>query len=326
MGLAERAKARVQWEGATVLPPFRPAALLQLAKLSAQLGHYQASLDQVQKALEEAPHMIKGGGMEVALLRHLGKTVQASERCARWQQLDPPNSFLRYEAVKLGKEDPALWRHLAGDPEWVLELAVDYMSLGMYGDAVELLARQFPGEGVVGEPGAVLPQEYPLIAYYRGFCRQKLGESGRLDFELASRQSTRYVFPNRAETLEVLGSALKTNPEDSIAHFLLGSLYMSTGHTDLALAEWQHARKLKPDLPVLHRNLGMALLHGKSDPRQASQVFKEGMRADPTNLDGLLMKALGQADEGNRLLQEALYLPDKRMSHYLSRAALQQRF
>jgi predicted Zn-dependent protease len=137
----------------------------------------------------------------------------------------------------------------------------------------------------VGEPGAVLPQEYPLIAYYRGFCRQKLGESGRLDFEKASHQSTRYVFPNRTETQEVLEYVLKTNPEDPTAHFLLGSLYMSTGQTDLAIAEWKRARELKADLPVLHRNLGMALLHGKSDPRQASQVFKEGMRADPTNLD-----------------------------------------
>jgi hypothetical protein len=32
---------------------------------------------------------------------------------------------------------------------------------------------------------------------------------------------------------------------------------------------------------------------------------------------------LGQVEEGNRLLKEAFYLPDKRMSHYLSRAALQ---
>ncbi|HVN82201.1 MAG TPA: DUF5107 domain-containing protein [Terriglobia bacterium] len=285
MGLRDQAKARIQWEGATVLPSFRPAAFLQLAKLSAQLGRYQPSLDQVRKALDEAPHTIKGGGMEVALLRHLGETAQASERCTHWQQLDPPNSFLRYEAVKLGKEDSALWRHLAGDPERVLELTVDYMALGMYDDAVELLARLYPSDGVVGEPGAMLPQEDPLIAYYRGFCRQKLGESGHPDFEKASHQSTRYVFPNRPETQEVLECALKANPEDPTAHFLLGSLYMSTGQTDLALAEWKRARELKPDLPVLHRNLGMALLHGKSDPGEASQIFKEGMNADPTNLD-----------------------------------------
>jgi tetratricopeptide (TPR) repeat protein len=229
--------------------------------------------------------MVKAGGIEVALLRRLGENAQAKERLVHWSSIDPPNSFLRHEAVKLGHEDPALWQHLARDPERVLELVVDYMGLGMYDETVELLARQYPSVGVVGEPGAVLPQDYPLVAYYRGFCREKLGQSGRSDFAAASGQSIRYVFPNRPETLNVLGKALQVNPRDGTAHFLLGLLYLSGGQADAALQEWEQARLLNPALPVLHRNLGMTLLHARADPKRAAEVFVEGMSADPLNLD-----------------------------------------
>ena len=36
--------------------------------------------------------------------------------------LDPTSNLLRSEAAKLGREDPELWAHLAGDPERVLDV------------------------------------------------------------------------------------------------------------------------------------------------------------------------------------------------------------
>jgi hypothetical protein len=117
--------------------------------------------------------------MEVALLRRVGRDEEASTRLARWRAADPPSSFLRHEAVLLGASDPSLWTHLAADPERVLELAVDYMAIGLWDDAHALLARRYPGAGVVAEPGMVLPQDYPLVAYYRGYCAEKMGRSGR---------------------------------------------------------------------------------------------------------------------------------------------------
>ena len=157
------------------------------------------------------------------------------------------------------------------------------MELGLYGDATAVLRREYPAKGVVGEPGFVLPRDYPLLAYYRGYCREKAGENGREDFVQASRQSTKYVFPNRAETFPVLRKALEVNPEDATARFLLGSLYLSGGMADDALREWEKANSLNPAMPVLHRNIGMTLIHAKSDPARALEVFKEGIRWDPSN-------------------------------------------
>ena len=307
LGLAQLAvgevqKARFAWDQAASLPGWRAATLLQLARLAAregsalETGHEPGAgpdsrpdpfrgLQLVQQALEDSPEMIRAGGMEVALLRRTGQADEARARLRRWQALDPPSSFLRHEAVLLGGTDPPLWAHLASDPERVLELAVDYMALGLWDDAHALLARRYPATGVVAEPGAVLPQDYPLVAYYRGYCALKLGRSGRDDFALASRQSTRYVFPNRAESLVVLRHALDVNPDDATAHFLLGSLHLSGGRTDEALAEWAKARALDPRLPVLHRNVGFALLYARTDAESALRAFEEGMGADPTNVE-----------------------------------------
>ncbi len=132
----------------------------------------------VQQAIAESPGMIRAGGMEVALLRRTGQAEEARARLAHWRTVDPPSSFLRHEAVLLGAADEALWAHLASDPERVLELAVDYMALGLWDDAHALLARRFPSTGVVAEPGTALPQDYPLVAYYRGYCAERAGRSG----------------------------------------------------------------------------------------------------------------------------------------------------
>ena len=63
------------------------------------------------------------------------------------------------------------------------------MALGLWDDAHALLARHYPVAGVVAEAGMVLPQDYPLVAYYRGYCALKMGRSGRDDFALASADS-----------------------------------------------------------------------------------------------------------------------------------------
>jgi len=281
----ETRKARIEWEKAALLPQFRPAALLKMAGAIAEEGHFDQALAQIRKALDESPQIIRAGGWEVALLRRLGRTAEARERLAYWRQMDLPNSFLRNEAVELGVQDAALWQHLAGDPERILEIAVDYMGIGLYEDAVKLLGHSYPSEGVGGEPGFVLPHNYPLIAYYRGYCREKSGGSGKADFIEASRQPTKYVFPNRPETGAVLLKGLEVNPDDATARFLLGSWYLSGGLAEDALREWNAAKRLNPTIPVLHRNIGMTLIHAKADPTAALQVFEEGMKVDASNVD-----------------------------------------
>ncbi len=156
-----------------------------------------------------------------------------------------------------------LWTHLAGNPERILELVVDYMKVGLYEDALALLRREYPrGEDVVTEPGMPHPSGYPLLAYYEGYLQERLGRDPTEAYTRASRLPTTYVFPNRHETEAALRSALRADPDDATAHFLLGSLLLSGGRAREAMAEWEEARRLRPSIPTLHRNMGWTVLAG----------------------------------------------------------------
>jgi tetratricopeptide (TPR) repeat protein len=92
----------------------------------------------------------------------------------------------------------------------------------------------------------------------------------------------------------VLKDALRANPEDGTARFLLGSLYLASGLIEPAIEEWQRVRRVRPAIPTLHRNLGLALLQGTPDFKEARAALEEGIEADSENvevyltLDGVL--------------------------------------
>jgi len=295
LGAGDTAGARRALETAQGYGTWRAAARFELAALDARGGDLAGALSLLQQVTAETPSDGRAGGMEVALLRHLGRTDDAHSRLAHWQLLDPTSSFLHFEAVQrtahraprtagTPDSDLALWDHLAGDPERILEIVVDYVRFGLYDEALDLLSREYPtGPGVVMEPGMPRPEAYPLIAYYRGYVRALAGGDGRADFSVAARQPTTYVFPNRPETFAVLRAALAANSADATAHFLLGSLFLSGGMADSALAHWETARGLDPRIPTLHRDMGYTVLHAGGPLDRAAALFREGMTVNPRN-------------------------------------------
>jgi len=133
------------------------------------------------------------------------------------------------------------------------------------------------------EPGIGSPQDNPLVAYFRGYCRQKLGESGIEDYAHASQLSTLYVFPNSLEEKQAMEDALGGNVKDATAHYLLGNWYFASSKTQEALREWNAARQLNPRIPALHANIGLALLHEVRDFDGALNAFEDGIKNDPKN-------------------------------------------
>jgi tetratricopeptide (TPR) repeat protein len=268
-GLDENRKARLEYETAARMPSFRAAASLRLGELLSREGDQEGALQ---------------------FLRAAGSDLRATEeRAAVEPHADeappdrPPSAFLEWNA---GNREPALLRSLAADPQRVLEIAAEYMRLGQYRPAADLLAREYPAVPAdQSEPGEVLPQQHPMVAYYRGYCREKLGESGASDYAAARKLPTLYIFPNRPEDLEVLRAALRADADDATAHYLLGTQYFSRGLTDDALTEWNAARRLNAGIPVLDADVGRALLRVKHDAAGAFEAFREGVDTDATNLE-----------------------------------------
>ena len=265
----------------------RSPAALQLARVLALDGQPDAALHVVEAVNAENDRASALGGVQIALLRELGRVKEAQELATRWRAIDPLSSVLRHEGVLLGKDEPALWVHLAADANRVLDLVDQYLAMGAHREALSLLERRYPAvEAPMREPGSVTPGESPLVAYYRGYVRLKTGGDPAADYREARSLSTAYVFPNRKSSFRVLEAALKADPNDAQARFLLGSLYLAKGLVTPAIAEWQRARQLRRDIPTLHRNLALALLHEPGpDYQQARAVLDEGTTADPRNVD-----------------------------------------
>jgi predicted Zn-dependent protease len=149
---------------------------------------------------------------------------------------------------------------------------------------LELLNRRYPAVAPEeSEPGAPLPSTDPMLAYYRGFCREKLGQSAATDYAAASKMPLLYIFPSEPDEITVLHAALAINPSDASAHFLLGTLFFSKGIVDPALEQWKLAESLNPKIPSLQANMGRVLLEVKKQPAEAAAVFQRGLEIEPGN-------------------------------------------
>lgn len=278
-------EARRHLESASRFRSTRAAALLQLAALAAREGDSASALRHLRTVREESPRSWSARAIEVALLRRGGRDA-AGEWLRHARSVDPTNSLLRHELALSAESDPELWIHLAADANRVLDLVDQYLSIGDDTAAHALLERSYPDvKPPLREPGAVVPRDSPLIAYYRGYVRERLGRSPAADYERARSLSTTYVFPARRSSYAVLGAALRANPEDGVARYLLGSLYLASGLSDQAIDAWQRVRKTGPPIATLHRSLGLALLHGRGDYAAARAVLEEGAAADPANVE-----------------------------------------
>ena len=275
-GLEREEEAADAYREALRLPAFRAAAAVRLAELQARAGKLEQGEELLTLSLQSAPEDLRAMEELVAIRKALGETNEA-EALAKEARY-PLSNFLREEA---GNADLA---HLADDPYRVLNIAYEYARLGFYRKAIDVLSREYPPiKSDQAEPGSVAPQSHPLVAYFRGYCREKVGESPEKDYLQASRLSTLYIFPSRIEEQRALRAAIRRNEKDATAHYLLGTWDFARGKTDAALSEWNLARQLNPKIPVLQASTGLALLHIKQEFAAALDAFEEGIANDSLN-------------------------------------------
>lgn len=279
-GLGQDREARESYEAAERLPVFRAAAGVRLAEFYARAGNLQQAESYLRSATHAAPDDPRIAEELSAVLAAEGQKDKAQSLANEWLARFPQHYFL---LEQIGKPD---LQHLGDDAERVLNIASEYMRLGMYARALDILSRNYPpAVADEAEPGMLAPGKHPMVAYFRAYCHEKLGQSSSADFDAAAHMPTNYVFPSRSEGLEVLRAAARVNSQDATAHYLLGTLYFSRGLTKEALSEWEQARTLNPQIPVLHASLGRALLHEEDNPEKALSVFQEGLGTDAANIE-----------------------------------------
>jgi tetratricopeptide (TPR) repeat protein len=296
--LGHSATARTELEAAYGSPSFRAASGLLLAELMARQHEAPEALKVLQSSCPVSSKADSSSTAEdlrcieetVALQRAGGELDGARNLASEGLRHYPTSLFLRVELAKLSPTEklasgaPDINQHLAADTNRILGLVLQYNRLGLYADSLELLSRTYPAVPPEEmEPYALQPATDPLLAYYRGYVREKLGKSGTADYAAASQMPLLYVFPNEPDEFVVLHAALAANPDDASAHFLLGTLLFSKGIVDPALEEWKRAESLNPKIPSLQASQGRVLLEVKKQPKEAASAFQRGLQVEPGN-------------------------------------------
>lgn len=302
--LGHRTEAKTEFEAAYRDPSYRTSGGLLLAEL---LASDHGISDALKVLAEICPDPVGPASVQrcledrVALERTNGHADRARKLAEASLAQYPTSAFLKNELSNLGDRMPDLDAHLSADSNRILDLVTQYNQLGLYADSLALLSRAYPEvPSLQSEPGELSPGKHPMLAYYRGFVREQLGQSGRKDWQEASRMPLRYVFPNRQASMTVLRAAIAANPSDASAHFLLGTLLFSRGMVDEALEEWRRTASIRPDTPTLDADMGRALLDIKNQPAEAAKAFEHGFKADPSNPAlyvgmNMAMQALGKS-------------------------------
>jgi hypothetical protein len=276
--LGDQRSATPAYEVALRSPEYRAAAALRLGELKARQGDLAAASLLLDQSLQAAPDDLRATEEQLALQSAMGDTSVANRAKEQLERYSSSAFLLELS----GKPD---LQHLAADPYRVLGVGSEYARLGLYRQAIEVLSRSYPSvDPDQSEPGTTAPQNNPLVAYFRGYCREKLGESATNDFAEGARASTLYVFPSTLDDKLALEAALRANSNDANAHYLLGTWHFARAKTADALREWSAARAINPLLPALDASLGMALLHETADFSGASAAFNEGIKNDPWNV------------------------------------------
>ncbi|HLH37200.1 MAG TPA: DUF5107 domain-containing protein [Alloacidobacterium sp.] len=279
-GLGHTRDAQVAYEVAYRQAEFRARAAARIAALCARQGDLEQAQAFLKDAAAAAPLDLRTIEQLEAVTRAIGDSAQADQFAHDGLVIDPTSDFLKEET---GTSD---LQHLAADPYRVLRVSSEYMNLGLYQRALNVLTRSYPAVPEdQTEPGAVLPQNHPLVLYYVAYCKTKLGNGASQNWQAAERLSPALVFPSTAMDQTVLEAALAANSSDGTAHYLLGNLLFSKGLYDAGIEHWTEAKKITPQLPVLDASLGKAWLHVKDDPARARESFEEGSKNDPTNAD-----------------------------------------
>ena len=280
-----------------------------LACLKARKGAWEESLDFVNKALIRNWHDMKARSLKLALLRKLNS--DNSQDLAESLSIDPLYMGCLYEqAIKTN--DFTSWKQkMRKEAHNYLEIALDYMQAGLFGDALRILQN--------------CEDENPMCFYYQGFMQHKLGkiEEAKLAYAQAEKITSDYCFPNRLAEILILEDAIKTLDEAPMAHYYLGNLLYDKKQYDKAVANWEQAIAQKSDLSVAHRNLAIAYYNKQHDSQKALVAMKTACELDSQypriwlEFDQLAAKVGISKEERLQIMESHLDITKQRDDLYL---------
>lgn len=255
---AERAFGKAGWDGT-----WAAAAGLELARSLAHRGRNRAALRVLDTLDGVVGHDTRRTALRVVVARRLGREPDPSDALA----VDPLDATLR---VLAGRDAPT-------DPGTLLDVALDLWRAGESAHAVAVL------DDVAAAPARPSGNVRPVALYTAARILDELGQPAQAAVRRAEAQEAdlTWAFPSGLDAYDVLQAAVLADPDDAVAHHLLGMLLYAHERRPEATLLWERAIGLGLRHPVLLRNAALAAYHVTHDDDLAWERYAQAVAAAP---------------------------------------------
>ena len=173
---------------------------------------------------------------------------------------------------------------LSREPDAVLELAFDYVSIGQLQDAIQVLEYAIKS-GPSGKLAVDKTRIHPMLYYTLGYLYDKNGDPdrARVQYALGMKGDPAFVFPHRVEEIEVLRFALNANKNDGRAAYYLGNVLAWKNRDSEALTAWRDAVRLDPANTIAQRNFARALWIVAQKREEAAAQYQRALDTSPND-------------------------------------------
>ncbi|CAM4324339.1 tetratricopeptide (TPR) repeat protein [Paenibacillus endophyticus] len=302
-----------------------------LAQIASERGSFDEALELTERSLIRNSRNYKARDLKTAMLRRLGRLVEAIAYASETIKLDIAD-FGAYNELYLGYKEAGneagasnvlkdLLALLRGDVHNHIALASDYAGAGLYAEAIDVLHHIAPN---------AQSDVYPLVHYTLAYCyaKQSNQEAAALYLTAGNRANPDYCFPNSLFDLLVLQYAVEARPDDAKALYFLGNFYYDKKRHLEAVALWESSIASDASFSVAHRNVALAYFNKLNDAAKARKSLEAAFKCDQSDarvfyeLDQLYKKIDLGAEQRLALLQQHLPLVQARDDLYLEYVTL----
>lgn len=260
---------RASWSQNMISP-----AMTAVAALDGIRGDYAAMYEHAMNAVaKEAGHPLALPYAALALYK-LGESAKAEKMCSQILEKDPLNHLVDYLLIMIGSSDSETYYDAmySNPAQTVLDVAYDLMQAGFVKESVELLL------GVLKR----CPKS-AMVHYTLAYCYDLLGDRKAADVQRkeASKEWIVEVFPQRAEEKLVLEAALKANPKDGFAAYLLGCLLYDRQVYEEAAKLFEQAVEYLPEFYIPYRNLALVYFNHLNRQEEALPFLYRAVELHP---------------------------------------------
>lgn len=271
LGIAERTKDDLHRIGRRAA--YRHVAPYVLASLAVAEDDLPGAETLLRQSNRHNPSDLKTRTILASVLRHLGRGEEAREIVDRVLNEDPIYELALLERVFLGGDDgePSL---LSDDPQYTIEAACGYLEMNLLEDTVRALE-------LCQERSST--RQHPFVEFFLGYLADRMGQPDRAEscYKRGLALSPKSVFPFRTESLAVLQTGLRYDPDSWKLHYYLGTLLTAKLRWREGLEHFQAATKTSPNCSVLYSNLGTVYWRKLKDLKKAQAAFEKARECDP---------------------------------------------